>query len=225
MRPDRLAVSAGKTAAVAATVIDRLPTNRRVVALTFDAGAGAQGVAPILAALSHERVPATFFLTGRWVDAQPAAARQIVAAGHLVGDHTVDHPHLPALSGQAVRAEVTSAAATIARVTGRDPHPWFRFPYGESDTRTRAIIAGLGYQAVGWTVDTLGWEGRSAGGPRDVVRRVLARLSPGEIVLMHVGANPDDGTTYDADALPDVITAVRAAGYGFTTVAGDVTAP
>jgi peptidoglycan/xylan/chitin deacetylase (PgdA/CDA1 family) len=206
-------------------VIDRLPTNRRVVALTFDAGAGAQGVAPILAALSHERVPATFFLTGRWVDAQPAAARQIVAAGHLVGDHTVDHPHLPALSGQAVRAEVTSAAATIARVTGRDPRPWFRFPYGESDTRTRAIIAGLGYQAVGWTVDTLGWEGRSAGGPRDVVRRVLARLSPGEIVLMHVGANPDDGTTYDADALPDVITAVRAAGYGFTTVAGDVTAP
>lgn len=98
--------------------MDRVPTTRRVVALTFDAGAGSQGVASILATLARERVPATLFLTDRWVDAEPAAAREIVTAGHLVGDHTVHHPHLPSLSIAAVRTEITTAASTIATVAG-----------------------------------------------------------------------------------------------------------
>ena len=207
------------------SVMVRVPTSRHLIALTFDAGSGAQGVASILATLARERVPATFFLTGRFAAAQPAVVRQIAAGGYLIGNHTVDHPHLPGLSDAAVRAEVTDAATTIKAISGRDTHPWFRFPYGESDLRTRQIIAGLGFHAVGWTVDTLGWKGRAAGGPDDVVRRVLGALGPGTIVLMHVGANPDDQTTFDADALPRLIAAVRAAGYGFTTVAGDVAVP
>ena len=207
------------------SVLVRVPTARHLVALTFDAGSGAQGVSSILATLTRERVPATFFLTGRFAAAQPAVVRQIAASGYLIGNHTVDHPHLPALSDAAVRAEVTNAAATITAISGRDTHPWFRFPYGESDPRTRQIVAGLGFRAVGWTVDTLGWKGRAAGGPDDVVRRVLGALGPGTIVLMHVGANPDDQTTFDADALPRLIATVRAAGYGFTTVVGDVATP
>ena len=207
------------------SVMVRVPTSRHVVALTFDAGSGAQGVGSILATLARERVPATFFLTGRFAAAQPAVVRQIAAGGYLIGNHTVDHPHLPALSDAAVRAEVTDAATTIKSISGRDTHPWFRFPYGESDLRTRQIVAGLGFRTIGWTVDTLGWKGRAAGGPDDVVRRVLGALGPGTIVLMHVGANPDDQTTFDADSLPRLIDAVRAAGYGFTTVAGDVAAP
>jgi hypothetical protein len=35
---------------------------------------------------------------------------------------------------------------------------------------------------------------------------------------MHVGSNPDDGTTLDADALPSMIGRLRAAGYGFVTL-------
>ena len=41
---------------------------------------------------------------------------------------------------------------------------------------------------------------------------------PGEIVLMHVGSNPDDHTTFDADALPQVISGLRALGYSFVTL-------
>lgn len=48
--------------------------------------------------------------------------------------------------------------------------------------------------------------------------RIMAGLQPGEIVLMHIGSNPDDGSTLDADALPQVIDRIRAAGYGFTTL-------
>jgi peptidoglycan/xylan/chitin deacetylase (PgdA/CDA1 family) len=51
-----------------------------------------------------------------------------------------------------------------------------------------------------------------------VTARALDALRPGEIVLMHLGANPEDGTTLDADALPDMIQRMRAAGYGFVTL-------
>jgi peptidoglycan/xylan/chitin deacetylase (PgdA/CDA1 family) len=47
---------------------------------------------------------------------------------------------------------------------------------------------------------------------------VVGSLRPGEIVLMHVGSNPDDHSTLDADALPELIDALRARGYGFTTL-------
>jgi peptidoglycan/xylan/chitin deacetylase (PgdA/CDA1 family) len=48
-----------------------------------------------------------------------------------------------------------------------------------------------------------------------VVARVVAAARPGAIVLMHVGSNPDDGSTLDADALPTIIRKLRAQGYGF----------
>jgi peptidoglycan/xylan/chitin deacetylase (PgdA/CDA1 family) len=72
---------------------------------------------------------------------------------------------------------------------------------------------------VRWTIDTLGWEGTAGHiAPSVVVSRVLSALRPGEIVLMHVGSNPDDHSTLDADALPGVISEVRARGYSFITL-------
>jgi len=80
-------------------------------------------------------------------------------------------------------------------------------------------VNSLSYGSVRWTVDTLGWQGTSGGQSVDtVVRRVLDNLTPGEIVLMHVGSNPNDGSTLDADALPRVIDELRARGYGFVTI-------
>jgi peptidoglycan/xylan/chitin deacetylase (PgdA/CDA1 family) len=83
-----------------------------------------------------------------------------------------------------------------------------------------AVVNALGYVAVGWPVDTLGWEGTSSGiTTASIVSRVLAALRPGEIVLMHVGSNPDDRSTLDAQALPDLIASLRSAGYSFVTLA------
>ena len=82
-----------------------------------------------------------------------------------------------------------------------------------------ADIHALGYGGIRWTVDTLGWEGKSNGqSTATVQQRVLAALQPGEIVLMHVGA-ANDGTTLDAAALPDLIRAIIARGYRFVPVA------
>jgi peptidoglycan/xylan/chitin deacetylase (PgdA/CDA1 family) len=207
------------TGRLAGTDWTYIPTTRHVVALTFDAGANADAVASILATLHRGQVPATFFLTGTFARDYPAAARSIAAAGMRIGDHTISHPYLTRLSDAAVRQEILGGAHRITAVTGANPAPLFRFPFGDADARTITIANGLGYVPVRWTVDTLGWEGTSGGqSARTVVSRVLAGLRPGEIVLMHVGANPKDHTTLDADALPLVITELRARGYSFVNL-------
>ena len=190
-----------------------------MVALTFDAGANANGVPSILATLRREGIPATFYLTGNFVRDFPAAARSIAAAGFRIGDHTVSHPHLTQLSDAAVRQEILGGAAQIAAVTGKNPAPLFRFPFGDASAHVIAIANQAGYVPVRWTVDTLGWEGTAGHITAAVVAsRVLAAAQPGEIVLMHVGSNPDDHTTFDADALPAVISGLRAKGYSFVTL-------
>ena len=196
-----------------------IPTTRHVVALTFDAGANADAVSSILATLRRDRVTATFFLTGNFVRDYPAAAAAIAAAGERIGDHTISHPYLTKLSDSAIRQQVAGAAQQIMATTGQDPAPLFRFPFGDADARTIAVVNKVGYVPVRWTVDTLGWEGTAGHISAAVVAaRVLAGLRPGEIVLMHVGSNPDDHTTFDAAALPAVISELRARGYSFVTL-------
>ena len=162
--------------------------------------------------------PATFFLTGQWVDDNPQGVAVIHADGHRLGNHSMTHPHFPALPDQAIRDEVRGAEGRIL-AAGADPRPLFRFPFGDRDERTIAAVNDLGYIAVRWTVDTLGWRGTSGGmSAQEVADRAVNALRPGEIVLMHVGSNPEDGTTLDADALPDMIERMRAAGYTFVTL-------
>jgi peptidoglycan/xylan/chitin deacetylase (PgdA/CDA1 family) len=198
--------------------IATLPTTRKVVALTFDAGASNDGVASILAVLRQQGVPATFFLTGDFVDAFPSSARAMAAQGP-VGNHTYNHPDLTTLSDAAVRNEIRTAAVRIQAVTGQNPRPLFRFPFGAVDNHVIALVNADCYVPFRWTVDTLGWKGTSEGqSVSTVVARVLGAARPGEIVLMHVGAHPKDGSTLDADALPQVISGLRSRGYGFVTL-------
>jgi peptidoglycan/xylan/chitin deacetylase (PgdA/CDA1 family) len=196
----------------------RLPTAEHVVALTFDAGADDAGAPKILAALAKTGATATFFMTGRWAQLYPQWARRI-AAQYPIGNHTFNHQDLLSLTLPDVTQEVLMARAAIQAATRHPPIALFRFPYGSSSTSTLALVNHLGYTAVGWTVDTLGWEGTSLGQSLgSVTSHALAHLEPGEIILMHVGANPQDHSTLDADALPGIIQAIRARGYRFVAL-------
>jgi peptidoglycan/xylan/chitin deacetylase (PgdA/CDA1 family) len=196
----------------------RLQTRQHVVALTFDGGGNADAARDVLATLRRERVKATFFLTGHFVQSYPALARAI-GRRYPVGNHTVNHLDLLRLSPGAAEREVIRAAAMIQRATGRDTRPYFRFPYGSRSTRALRMVNGLGYASVRWTVDTWGWMGLSRQSVPGAVRKVVDHLVPGEIVLMHLGSSRDH-STIDSKALPAVIHRVRARGYRFVTLAG-----
>ncbi|HEX9088626.1 MAG TPA: polysaccharide deacetylase family protein [Arthrobacter sp.] len=205
-------------AALAGRDVEVIPGAGTVVALTFDAGANSAGLPSILQTLAATGVRGTFFLTGNWAAANPAGVAAIVAGGHRLGNHSMTHPGFTGLPDAAIGQQLSGAEQAI-RAGGGDPRPLFRFPFGERDARTIASVNAHGYLPVRWTVDTLGWKGSSGGISAQIVAdRVLARLQPGEIVLMHIGSNPDDATTLDADALPGMIGRIRQAGYGFTTL-------
>ena len=205
-------------AALAGRDLEVIPGAGAVVALTFDAGANSAGLPGILQTLAATGVRGTFFLTGNWAAANPAGVAAIVAGGHRLGNHSMTHPGFTGLPDAAIGDQLSGAEQAI-RAAGGDPRPLFRFPFGERDARTIATVNAYGYLPVRWTVDTLGWKGTSGGITAQIVAdRVLAGLRPGEIVLMHIGSNPNDGTTLDADALPGIIERIRAAGYGFTTL-------
>lgn len=197
---------------------ETIPTDAAVVALTFDAGGNGDGVQSILDTLAREGVPGTFFLTGRWVEQYPELA-QAIAATYPIGNHSVSHPYFTQLSDEEISTETLGAADSIRTVTGVDPAPLFRFPFGDRDARTISLVNSLGYVPVRWTVDTLGWQGTSGGmTAQAIVDRVVGALTPGEIVLMHVGGHPQDLSTLDADALPAIIQALRDRGYGFVSL-------
>ncbi|MDQ0754482.1 peptidoglycan/xylan/chitin deacetylase (PgdA/CDA1 family) [Arthrobacter sp. B3I4] len=205
-------------AALRGADVEVIPNAGRVVALTFDGGANAAALPSILRTLNQTGVRATFFLTGTWAAANPSAVAEIVAAGHRVGNHSMTHPNFTALSNALIADQLTGAQGAIL-AGGADPRPLFRFPSGDRDARTIAAVNSLGYVSVRWTVDTLGWKGTSGGiSAQTVLDRALGGLQPGEIILMHLGSNPDDTTTLDADALPQIISRISQAGYGFTTL-------
>jgi peptidoglycan/xylan/chitin deacetylase (PgdA/CDA1 family) len=200
-------------------VVTALPTSARVVAVTFDGGASDTGVPSILATLAESDVPATFFVTGDFAQRYPDRVRSMAAAGHRVGNHSDTHPDFTTLTAAEQVDQIQQAEAKIRDLTGTSTLPWFRFPFGASTPAAIDTVNRQGYSSIGWTVDTLGWKGTSGGQAVDsVVDRVLGTARAGQIVLMHVGANPDDGTTLDADALPRIIEALRAEGYRFVTL-------
>jgi peptidoglycan/xylan/chitin deacetylase (PgdA/CDA1 family) len=207
------------TAARTGNHLSVLPTTAKVVALTFDAGANNAGVAKILSTLATARVAeATFFMTGAFARTYPNDARTI-GLRYPMGNHTDTHPDLTTLTDAQVTAQLQTAQSTLANATRYDPRPIFRFPFGATNTRTLQLVNAAGYTSFWWTVDTLGWQGTSGGqSVSTVVNRVLNTLRPGQIILLHCGAHPTDGSTLDADALPTIIAQLRARGYTFVTL-------
>ena len=200
---------------------EKLPTTQKIFALTFDAGASDAGVARIVSTLIDRHVSATFFVTGQFARTYPGAVRIIDRGGFAIGNHSDTHPHFPDLTNDQIAVELARAEASISALTGETTKPLFRFPFGDRETLDIVVVNRLGYIPFRWTVDSLGWQGTSstlAGSAAAVCKRVVDAAVPGGIALMHVGANPDDGTTFDADALPCIISGISAKGYKFVDI-------
>ena len=206
IRKSRMAIAATGTYA---TAYRYGPRTRKVVALTFDDGYSPSATLAIFKILQDEHVRATFFPYARAMNGAPSLWRQIAAAGYPIGNHTYSHANLTHLSTSGAVAELTSARATIRRVTGRSEPAIMRPPYGAYTTATRHAAALAGYpKMVLWDVDTRDWSGISAS--TIVARAVIG--TRGSIVLMHAGpANTPK-------ALRAIIANYRARGYGFVTV-------
>jgi peptidoglycan/xylan/chitin deacetylase (PgdA/CDA1 family) len=191
------------------------------IALTFDAEHPDRVQCPpgnperVLDALDGLDVRATFFLQGRWVTAYPDTARRVASQSHLVGNHSNYHARMPLLSDDGLRSDVLDAATTIRELTGVDPAPWFRCPFGDGhdDPRVLSTLEALGYRNVHWDVVAEDWENEITGLEVEeaVVSGCLER-GDGAIVLLHAWPAPT------LAALPGIVSRLRAQGATFVAV-------
>lgn len=180
------------------------------VSLTFDSDGGKSDTAiRYLNILRARHVHASFFLTGEFASAHPDLVRRILAEGHDLGDHTMDHPDLakPRRSNAFVCSELMQADQLIAAASGRTPRPFFRPPYGSYNDQVRTLAARLGYRTVYWSVDPRDWERTVTA--QGITSRVLnsRTLKPGAIILMHIDS------LNEQYALDSVITGLEQRGY------------
>jgi peptidoglycan-N-acetylglucosamine deacetylase len=184
----------------------------KCVALTFDDGPDDE-TARLLQVLAEKHATATFFMIGRNVAARPETARAVVDGGHLVANHTWDHPRLTTLDDAGVRDQLDRTQTAIRDATGTTP-TFLRPPYGDVDDRVRSAATRAGLAVELWDLDTEDWRTRDA---EETRRRVVAQVHPGSVVLLH----DIHGAT--VDAVPGIVDDLREQGYRLVTV--DLVAP
>jgi peptidoglycan-N-acetylglucosamine deacetylase len=200
-------------------VFEHGTSGRREVALTFDAGADRGKAEQILDTLADYGVIASFGLTGHWAEANPDLVKRIVDEGHMLFNHTYTHRSFTGVSTSEDEAvltreerqqELLDTEEILRDLTGYEVAPYFRPPFGDYDESVLADVAEVGYWiTLQYNCDTLGWNGATVG---DIVARCGDAADPGDIILLHVGAD-----TLDAEALPRLIETLQAQDFAFVT--------
>lgn len=190
------------------------PTNRRAVAFTFDDGPDDVWTPQILAVLTQLGIKGTFLCVGARVAQNPQVVQEMVKAGHVVGNHSWDHPNFTKISISEVRSQIERTADEIARVTSVRPR-FFRPPYGALNEAVIEEVIRLQYKILFWNVDSLDWSGITA---QQVEANVLAHVGPGSIILMHSAGGRGESLEDTVRALPKVVSTLRNEGYSFFTV-------
>lgn len=222
--------SGTRPAAGSALVFDSVPGAGKKVAFTLDMGGRLDPALSIVAYLVDNQVCTTFFPTSAMaVTTEGKQVIQAIAAHpelFEIGNHTVHHCDLVAGGGGSpsaapcrvsmtstfIRAELRDAERILEGMTGIPVNPYWRPPYGSHNGFVRKVAASAGYtKTVMWNRDTIDWDPGTT--TSQIVNRVVSPLpSNGTIVLAHLGGY------HTRDALPQIVSTLRASGYTLTTV-------
>ena len=184
------------------------------VALTFDDGPSPATPA-ILDILKQHQAKATFFLVGQHTLRYPEIARECVAQGHEVANHSHTHPNFAMKPRSFIREEFRLAQSAIRSTTGVTP-TLLRAPYGVRWFGFAEVQRELNVRGVMWSVIGRDWKLPAA----DITSRILSRTGDGDIICLHDGrdtqSDPDVSAT--VEAVRRIVPALLAKGYHFETV-------
>jgi len=208
---------------------------KKHLALTFDDGPSLTNTPQVLKILAAHGAKATFFVNGKNVssEARRALLKDMVAAGHLIGNHSQNHLQLTKVSEATLRSEVEQTRQ-VQLAAGATPR-YFRFPFGAATCAAKSTVESYGYAVVGWHIDSADWCFASGGGycPKktfqyvddkyrgDLVGYVLsqAKQTGGGVLLFH------DIHGYTVSVLDELLDGLEQAGYSFVLPSDQATFP
>lgn len=183
-------------------------TEEKKIAISFDCAWGVDYTDRLLEIMEEKGVVSTFFCVEFWTEKYPEYVKKISDAGHDVGTHSATHPYMSKLDKATVVKELTTSSEAIEKITGKEVKV-FRPPYGDYNDTLIETARELGLYTIQWDVDSLDWKNLSA---KEIYNRVVPKVQNGSIVLFH------NNGLHTADALADIIDALKGKGYEFVTI-------
>jgi peptidoglycan/xylan/chitin deacetylase (PgdA/CDA1 family) len=193
-----------------------LARGTKQLALTYDDGPNDPHTLRLLEVLAKHNVRATFFLIGRYVQQRPEIVREVVKAGHVIGNHTFTHPLLTFKSAAEVRKELSDCRSAIQDAVGEHSN-LFRPPFGGRRPAVLRIARELGLEPIMWNVTGYDWNA-----PPAVVieKKVSSQIRGGDVILLHDGGHKQIGADRSQTVLATdhLITRYKSEGYDFLTI-------
>ncbi len=180
------------------------------IALTFDDGPDPYYTPQILDILQQYGVKATFFCIGRQVAAYPRLVRRAYEAGHVIGNHSWDHPDIGILSTADICKQLNRTSDAIQAVIG-ERSTFFRPPYGSLSRQVLIQTSRLGLITIMWNDKAEDW---ARPGIDFIIRHALDAAN-GTVILLHDG---DEDRSQTVAALPAIIAGLQERGFQFVTV-------
>ena len=188
-------------------------TGEKRVCLTFDAGYENGCTEKILDVLKKHDVKAAFFLVGDYVEKNADLVRRMAAEGHTVGNHTMHHPDMSAISDPAAfRAELEGLEALYKETVGEDLPKYYRPPQGTYSEENLKQAKELGYKTVFWSLAYVDWKNDAQPDPEAALEKLNGRIHPGAVVLLHSTSQTN------AEILDRLLTGWKEMGYCFITL-------
>lgn len=156
-------------------------TRDLVIALTFDDGPDPQSTNGVLDALAHHRALATFFVLVDRAEAHPELIQRMLAEGHDVGLHGIDHQRLTRLDMGEIADHIDNGFRRLTAISGRRPR-WFRPPYGSQNLRSYVAARRCGMDVVVWSADCEDWVQRPE---EEIAKQAVDAAQPGGVLLLH----------------------------------------
>lgn len=193
-----------------------LPAGMKQIALTYDDGPNDPHTMRLLDVLAKHNVRATFFMIGRYVKQGPEIAREVLKAGHVVGNHTFTHPLLIFKSDAEIRKELQECREALQDAIGEVSN-LFRPPFGGRRPATLRIARELGLEPIMWNVTGYDWNAPPAA---VIEQKVTDQIRGGDVVLLHDGGHKQMGADRSQTVLATdhLITRYKLQGYAFATI-------
>jgi peptidoglycan-N-acetylglucosamine deacetylase len=186
------------------------------LALTYDDGPNDPHTLRLLEVLARYDVHATFFLIGRYVRERPEIVREIVKAGHVVGNHTFTHPWLIFKSEAEIREELSACRSALSDAIGEHSN-LFRPPFGGRRPAVLRVARDLGLEPVMWDVTGYDWNAPPAA---TIEHKVASQIRGGNVILLHDGGHKQMGADRSQTVLATeaLIARYQSEGFEFVTI-------